>query len=394
VVDLAVDLAVMVLLAVAMLVEARLDDTTDVDVRTVAVVVLAVLPLLLRRRRPIASLVGCFLALFVLESVIEIYQTIPLPAMIAGYTVARTGDRRRAVWVGIVLVPVVLVNLAVVAEHALISWETPKNLAFVGLPVALGIAARNRQDFLDSLVERAETAERTREEEARRRVDEERLRIARDLHDLVAHALVAINVQAGVAAHVADPDPETNRRTFRDIKDVSGEALADLRSTLGILRAADEQAPVAPTAALSDLSGLSGLRGRLEAVGVELDLDVDTGPEPLPAAVESTGYRIVQEALTNVMRHAAPTAARVVVRREGAEVLVEVLDDGPREQRHREAGTGSGVRGMQERALAVGGTADAGPRPGGGWQVRARLPLVPAAVGHAAGRPTSERVGR
>ncbi len=162
----------------------------------------------------------------------------------------------------------------------------------------LGIAARNRQDFLDALVERAETAERTREEEARRRVDEERLRIARDLHDLVAHALVAINVQAGVAAHVADPDPETNRRTFRDIKDVSGEALADLRGTLGILRAADESAPDRADRRSRTTSPTS--RRRLEGAGVEVLFAVDTGDEPLPAAVESTGFRIVQEALTNV----------------------------------------------------------------------------------------------
>jgi signal transduction histidine kinase len=382
-VDLAVDLGFMVLIAVAMLIEARIDDTTDVDGVTVALVVTAVAPLLVRRRHPIAALVGCFLALFALEVVIEIYQTIPLPAMLAGYTVARKGDRRRAILLGVVLVPVVLVNLAIASEHAFVSAETVKTLAFVALPLALAVAARNRQDFLDALVERAETAERTREEEARRRVDEERLRIARDLHDLVAHALVAINVQAGVAAHVADPDPETNRRTFRDIKDVSGEALADLRGTLGILRAAGEEAPVAPTAGLGDLPDL---RARLEAVGVEVELVVDRGPDPLPVAVESAGFRIVQEALTNVMRHAAPTAARVVVRREADEVVVEVVDAGPREQRSREGGSGNGIRGMHERARAVGGTVEAGPAPGGGWRVRARLPLVAAVVGQGVGQ--------
>ncbi len=380
-VDLALDLSVVVLIATAMLVEARIDDTTAVDATTIGLVVLAVLPLLVRRRHPVASLVGCFLVLFLLENVIEIYQTIPLPAMLAGYSVARSGDRRRAIWLFAVLVPVVLINVALVAEHSFLSWETPKNLAFVALPVVLGIAARNRQDFLDSLVERAESAERTREEEARRRVDEERLRIARDLHDLVAHALVAINVQAGVAAHVGDPDPETSRRTFRHIKDVSGEALADLRGTLGILRAAGDDAPISPTAGLADLPDL---RVRLEGAGVQLELDLDPGAEQLPVAVGSTGFRIVQEALTNVMRHAAPTTAHVVVRREANEVVVEVSDDGPLDQQARESGSGNGVRGMRERARAVGGTLDAGPRPEGGWRVRARLPLV--AVPQGAGR--------
>ena len=377
-VDLAVDLAAVVAIAVAMLVEARVDDTTDVDLLTVLLVTVAVAPLLVRRTHPIVALVACFLALFLLESLIEIYQTIPLPAMLAGYSVARSVDRRRALALGVVLVPVVMINLSVASEHAFLSWETPKNLAFVALPVVLGIAARNRQDFLDSLVARAEAAERTREEEARRRVEEERLRIARDLHDLVAHALVAINVQAGVAAHVADPDPETNRRTFRDIKLVSGEALADLRGTLGILRVAAEGAPIAPTAGLGDLPDL---RGRLEGAGVELQVDVDTGPEQLPAALESTGFRIAQEALTNVMRHAAPTVVRVVVRREGDEVMLDVSDDGPHEQRPHEPGSGNGVRGMRERAAAVGGTLEAGPRPERGWSVTARLPLAPAARG-------------
>ncbi len=323
------------------------------------------------------SLVGCFLALILVESVIEIYQTIPFPSMIAGYTLASRISRRRAILVGLVLAPVVLVNLAVVTPHTFWSVETPKNLAFVALPVVLGIATRNRHDYLAALVDRAETAERTREEEARRRVDEERLRIARDLHDLVAHALVAINVQAGVAAHVRDPDPETNRRTFRDIKQVSGDALADLRGTLGLLRGSDESAPTAPTAGLADLSDLAA---RLEGTGVDLTLRIDlgaAGTAPLPTAVDATGYRIVQEALTNVMRHAAPTRALVDVRREDGAVVLEVSDDGtadPSARREPAQGSGNGLRGMRERAAVVGGTLDAGPYDGGGWRVVARLP--------------------
>ncbi|WP_244963039.1 sensor histidine kinase [Nocardioides dongkuii] len=395
-VDLAVDLGIAAALAAAMLVEARLDDSSHVGGAAVAVIVLAALPVLWRRTHPVAALVACFGALFLLETVIAIHQTIPFPSMVVGYTLARRLDRGAAIVLGLVLGAVVLVNLAIVAPHIFFSWETPKNLAFVALPLVVAVAARNRQDYLDALVDRAETAERTREEEARRRVDEERLRIARDLHDVVAHALVAINVQAGVAAHVRDPDPETNRATFREIKRVSGEALGELRTTLGMLREVDEQAPVAPAAGLA---GLEDLRRRLLAAGVEVELSLDPAVGTLPPTLDATAYRVLQEALTNVMRHVGPTTVRVEVTRADGALRLRVEDDGPAGDRPpspRSGAGGHGVRGMGERVRALGGTLSAGPRPEGGWLVTAALPVpvpVPAATPATPATPAPHGVG-
>ncbi|QIK67276.1 sensor histidine kinase [Nocardioides sp. HDW12B] len=380
-----VDVGIAVVLATAMLRELALDTDSDADTTpaAVAVIVLAVLPVaLLRSRRPGWALALSMLALVPLQMVIPIHQTIPIPSMVAGYSYAVVADRRRAVLAASLVAPAVLANLAVASDHGLLSFETFKNLAFVFLPLALGAAAHDRRAYQEALVDRAETAERTREEEAKRRVDEERLRIARDLHDMVAHSLVAINVQAGVAAHVQDPDPETNRQTFRHIKQVSGEALADLRTTLGVLRAGDAEAPVAPTPGLDQLPDLVAV---LATSGVTVDLDVDpaltAGSRAGASTVGAATYRIVQEALTNVMRHAGSVGARVTVRRDGARLRVEVENDAPAPGRQPTPGSGHGVQGMRERAAAAGGTLDAGPTPEGGWRVRASLPLTADAAG-------------
>jgi signal transduction histidine kinase len=304
--------------------------------------------------------------------------------MVAGYSLALVAERRTVVVAGLAVAPAVLANLAVVSDHGLMSVETVKNLAFVFLPLVLGVAVRNRRDYLAALVERAETAERTREEEARRRADEERLRIARDLHDLVAHSLVAINVQAGVAAHVQDP--ETSRQAFRDIKQVSGEALADLRTTLGVLRAGDAEAPVTPTPGLDQVADLAGV---LRSSGVEVSLDLADDTADVPGPVGATAYRITQEALTNVMRHASPTRAHVSAVCDGPTLVLTVTNDEPAPGREPAPGSGHGLQGMRERAAALGGSLDAGPTADGGWLVRARLPLSagPSAVGPDGGAP-------
>ncbi len=370
-----VDVGIAAVLAAAMLFELAVDTDTDADVTAAGIVVilLAVLPVALwRRHHPGWALAGSMLALAPLQTVLPIYQTIPFPSMAAGFSLALVVPCRRIVQVGLVVAPAVLLNLAVVSEHSIVSFETLKNLAFVAFPLALGNSVRERRAHLAALIERAETAERTRDEEARRRVDEERLRIARDLHDMVAHSLVAINVQAGVAAHVQDPDPETNRQIFRDIKQVSGEALADLRTTLGVLRAGDVEAPVAPTPGLEQVADLVGVLG---TSGVEVELDLDDDTRTVTGTAGATAYRIVQEALTNVMRHAGPTRARVTLRRTGATLRLEIENDPPSTERHPSPGSGHGLQGMRERAVALGGTLHAGPTATGGWLVCAELPL-------------------
>jgi signal transduction histidine kinase len=377
------DLLLAAALAATMLVELWKSDKEDtgIDPLTVTVVVLAALPVLIRRQRPLLALVAGMATLYVVMAVVDIYQTVPFPTMVAGYSVALASSRRTTVLVGLALVPPVLFAIAYFGHDDVLfrTTEIPKNLAFVAAPLLLGSAQRERRAAHAALVERAETAERTRDEEARRRVGEERLRIARDVHDVVAHAMVAINVQAGVGAHLIDRDPGQARQNLLDIKRVSGEALTDLRATLGTLRAPEDEREVAPVLPAQGLSELEELGASLRSAGVEVELDIDPASATVPAAVAGTGYRIVQEALTNVVRHAHGSRAQVRVVCEGDRVVIDVTDDG------RGAvpvgapapdGSGNGVRGMRERAQAAGGTLEAGPRAEGGWNVHAVLPVT------------------
>jgi signal transduction histidine kinase len=244
-----------------------------------------------------------------------------------------------------------------------------RNFAFCLLALAAGDIVRSRREAVERLVA-------VREEEALRRLGEERLRIARDVHDVVGHAMVAINVQAGVAAHLIDRDPEQARAALRAIKAASGEALNDLRATIGVLRDPDAAAPVEPAAGLRDLDELAA---RLRTAGVRVTLEIED-LDRVPAAVHAAGYRIVQEALTNVLRHAHASMVRVGVTEGEGAVHIEVVDDGAGAAADG-GGSGNGVRGMRERAAALSGTLESGPAADGGWRVLARLPTRPPGVG-------------
>jgi signal transduction histidine kinase len=385
-----VDALLAVSLATTMVVELSraTGERTEVTPLAVAVIVAATLPLFLRHTRPVLALVLATALLYAVMATVDIYQTVPFPCMVVGYSLALTLSRRTTLLAGLALVPFVVAAILVFGHGATLATvtEIPKNLAFVAAPLLLGSAVRERRAAHQALVDRAETAERTREEEALRRVDEERLRIARDVHDVVAHAMVAINVQAGVGAHLLDRDPEQARRTLDDIKQVSGQALADLRATLGGLRPAEhEAADAAPIRPAPQLGALADLGERLRSAGLEVDFDIDPGVASLPMPVASTGYRIVQEALTNVVRHACGSRAGVRVACDGDRVVIRVSND--RRAVARPAppplGSGHGVRGMRERAQAAGGTLEAGPDEDGGWSVVATLPTVPLPVGTA-----------
>jgi len=343
-------------------------DGPRVTVLGVLAAVVGCLPLVLRRRLRFALLplltAGIVLALWRLEP----GNTVVLIAMVALVELAARGDRQRTLWMGLAVVPCVVVSVVPFADDpAQLSSVVARNVALCLLALAIGDVIRSRREALERLLA-------MRDEEARRRLGDERLRIARDVHDVVAHAMVAINVQAGVAAHLIDRDPAQARGALREIKATSGEALADLRAALGVLRDGDGGAPVGPASGLRDLDELAaGLR----AAGVRVELDVADVAD-LPAAVQAAGYRIVQEALTNVLRHASATAARVKIAREGSALRVEVVDDGVGAGAHGPGGSGNGVRGMRERATALSGTLESGPTEHGGWRVLARLPTVPA----------------
>jgi signal transduction histidine kinase len=375
--QLILDLGIAAVLVAAMVLESvvRSDNRTEMTPLGLATCVVSVLPTLARHRHPGWSMAACMALVFGVLAIVDVHNTAPFSSMLCGYSLALVADRRRLVAAALVLVPAVLGAILLYSDHrTLIDPEVPKNLVFVAAPLILGRAIRNQRKYLAALVDRAETAERTRDEEARRRVGEERLRIARDVHDVVAHAMVAINVQAGVGAHLLDRDPEQARRTLEDIEKASSEALNDLRSTLGMLRAdaaGDDGAPVRPAQGLGELDELGE---SLRTAGIEVDLDVDPATATLPASVTSTGYRIVQEALTNVVRHAGGSHARVRVSRGDDALVIEVDDDGGEAASGAPSGAGQGVRGMRERALAAGGTLEAGPRDGGGWRVVATLP--------------------
>ncbi len=262
---------------------------------------------------------------------------------------------------------------------------------------ALGLAAGllfllSAAELIRSRNQRAAALQRSRDEQLRRQAGEERMRIARDLHDVVAHNISVINVQANTALHLMDRQPERARSALSTINDVSKQALVELRSVLGVLRDVDEGAPRAPAPGLARLGDLVD---NAAAAGLTVRIDDQAGRPPLTADVDLAAYRIVQEALTNSARHSGGATATVRLAWEEQALVIEVDDDGPARAPGRPAGRpaaqandpasnsasgsgkdpGNGIAGMTERAAALGGTLQAGPRPGGGFGVRARLPL-------------------
>jgi signal transduction histidine kinase len=330
-------------------------------------------PLAWRRRRPLLvllAIVACVAPYHALDNT----HTAPTSATyIALYTVAVTGRPLRTVLVGVGVITLSTSVMLTVSMH-----EALRVLQISGWVVAvlfLGADVRFYRQYVASIVERAERAERTREEEARRRVAEERLRIARDLHDLLAHTITLIGVQTSVAAHVLSADPErldreTVAKALDDIAETCRSARGELRTTLEVLRehgSPDARGPLPGLDGLTDLAEAA----RLAGARVEQTVRIRQAPPSVGAAA----YRIVQEALTNAVRHAGPEpAVRVdLVEREGA-LHLSVSDDGTGPA---PGGTpGFGLVGMRERARSVGGTLDAGPRTGGGFEVTAVLPLT------------------
>jgi signal transduction histidine kinase len=337
-----------------------------VDLLSVVFTYLAVLPLALRARFGFFAMAPLLVGGVVL--VLWDYEpgttVVAIPAW-ALFDLARTYGRRETVVAAVAVAPCVLVSVLPFADggEELVS-VTLRNLALCELALAGGYLVWHNRAALEREVA-------AREAEAERRLGEERLRIAREVHDVVAPSMVAINVQAGVAAHLLDQDTEQAREALLQIKRTSGDALADLRATLGLLRDPDQAAPVGPAGGLDELEAVAD---QLRAAGVEVTVDVDTvGAVPTP--VQSGGYRIVQEALTNVLRHANAHAVSVVVRADDDMLTIVVADDGTGPEGPT-TGSGAGVRGMRERAEALGGTLEAGTRPEGGWRVEATLPLA------------------
>jgi signal transduction histidine kinase len=244
----------------------------------------------------------------------------------------------------------------------------------VFLSLAIGDTVRSRRELRIAAQERAEREAREQEEELRRRAAAERMQVARELHDSLGHFLVAMNVRASVAVDLGDP--EDSAAALQDIKQTSAGALRDLRATLKLLRDQNEMAPTAPAL---DLAALPGLVAHARNAGLDVDVLLDVGEIVLPSAISGAAYRIVQEALTNVLRHAEGAGTHVSVRAGSGALEVEVTDNGTGASVHTDPGFG--LRGMGERVAALGGRLEAGPRAEGGWRVHALLPLRPGVLG-------------
>jgi signal transduction histidine kinase len=333
-------------------------------------VVVACLALAWRRRWPVAVLVVSTAAVTAWTLLGYVNGAALLAPTVALYAVATRVSVRRAIALGVATLAVLMTATAARNPFDHISgggfYLIP---ALVAAALFGGIALASRRGYVASIQARAEDA-------AQRRIDEERLRIARELHDVVAHTMATINVQAGAAIHVADDRPGAAVDALRAIRGASKEGLRELRAILNVLRQADEADSTVPAPGLAQVDELIT---SARSAGLATTLAVTGNRRPLLPEVDLAAYRIVQESLTNVIRHAGPAAATVSIGYTGTELKIEVADTGRGVTGTGNADTGNagghGLAGMRERAASVGGSVEAGPGRGGGFLVAARLPL-------------------
>jgi signal transduction histidine kinase len=318
--------------------------------QTVPLALLASLPLLGLRRNPLAVL-GVMLGTLVVTD-LAYHWSNPFPVWLSLFTVARFRARRTSLLAALVTLAAVLASHDVVHPAS-----TVARIVSVAVAWLLGDTLRARRAWLDE----------EREQHLRRATDEEQARIARELHDVIAHNVSVMVVQAAAANDVFDTHPEKARDAVRSIEATGRSALTELRRLLGAVRADPSYAPQ------PGLARLDGLVEGVRAAGLPVTVHVEGELEDLPAGLDLSAYRIVQEALTNTLKHAAASRAEVGIRRTSQSVELEIVDDGMGDGTAE--GSGQGLIGMRERATLVGGEVDAGPLPGGGFRVRARLPL-------------------
>lgn len=343
-----------------------------VDAASRVLIAVAALALLVRRRSPVAALAVVTVATSTYLLTGYPYGPILVTFLVAVYTVAvRLPVRPAALATGGAFV--LLLAHVFFGRGPAPGWTgvLPAS-AWVVVPLAVGVVVRVSREATART--RAEEARR-RVEQARRQADEERLRIAQEVHDVVGHGLAAISMQAEIALHLLPKRPEQAEVALTAISRTSREALDELRVTLGAVRRGAERTPV------PGLARLSALRDRLAGAGLAVEVRVVGDPREVPAAVDLAAYRVVQEALTNVLRHAGVASAEVTVGYRADEVTVEVTDRGVGAGRPGTAPAddegGHGLAGMRERVAALGGRLSTGPLAGGGFRVYAGLPVEP-----------------
>lgn len=357
----------------------------DPDLRAYILVVFAAAVMVFWRSRPAWSFVGVGAAVVVYLALGYPYGPILITGVIAVYALTSRVPVRVGLIATTSLIAAYELATVIRVTHDHDGWGALGSVAgWVIVPAAVGIAVQIRRG----------SAVAVRAEQARRAVSEERLRMAQELHDVVGHGLAVIAMQAGVAMHVLDRSPDKARESLEAIRATSREALDGLRAELDLLRAteidgASDEAGVAPRRPMPGLDDVEVLIGRIRAGGMDVDLHVSDGldgPGAVPVGVGAAAYRILQESLTNVLRHANTDAASVRLQRVGDVLVLEVADRGagglaPGDEesgaveKERPPGSGTGIPGMRRRAEDLGGTLEAGPRPGGGFVVRARLPV-------------------
>jgi signal transduction histidine kinase len=351
------------------------------DPLSIALLLLETLPLIVRRRWPIPVLIVTLAATALHASLVQ-GQVVneSLGALVALFTVAEHYDRRAAVIAALGVAATFAAVIVAKAGSQVAVAGTIQTMLSVGIVVALGDWARTRRQYAAAIEENASLQESEREERSRRAVEDERERIARELHDIVTHHVSVIVIQAGAGLTALDRRPERVRTALEAIDRTSREALTDMRRMLGMLG----DAPGMPTtgdearAPMPRLERLGELIEDVRAAGLPVELSLDGVRRPLDAGIELSAYRIVQEALTNALKHARGARARVRLAYEPRAIEIEVTDQGGAGQRDlgEAAGGGRGLIGMRERVALYGGEFEAGPTPTG-FRVHARLPIDP-----------------
>jgi signal transduction histidine kinase len=343
------------------------------DPGTALLLVLTTVPLLLRRRWPTAIMIVVVASLIAVGHVgVRVVLGSILALLVATYAVGELASRLgRAVGAGC---------SGGVALAGLIAWLSDPRaeisvILVSGLAMAtallIGYHVRARRDYLAAVEARAARLEREREQAEALATEQERTRIARELHDVVAHHVSAIAIQAGSARAVRARDPTAAAEALEPIEAAARQALTELSRLLGVLRRGD----AAPREPEPGMDQLDRLLDRARGAGHRVDLVVSGDRRPLPPAVELSAYRIVQEAMTNVLKHARGAAVEVRLGFTARELSIEVTDGGGAAVATAAGGTGHGLIGMRERVAVFGGRLDAGPAPGGGFRVSAHLPL-------------------
>jgi signal transduction histidine kinase len=332
--------------------------------------------LTVRRQAPIAVLAAIVGLAVVDTAVVGANVAVALPLGVGLYTVTDAGGWRVAVG-GIAMVGLgsLLAGFVTGRSHVADMGNATWVAGWLVASILLGQETRARRQLVREAEQRVIEAERGHEADSKRRAGEERIAIARELHDILAHRISLINVQAGAGLHLMDRQPEQARVALTAIHGASKEALVELRATLGVLRQVDEREPRAPSPGLAQLEGVID---DARSAGIAVELSIEGAVRALPAGVDLAAYRIVQESLTNVVRHARAASTRIGIAYRSRELLIDVQDDGVGDGRSPRS-AGSGLLGMRERAAALGGDVQAGPVAGGGFLVHARLPLDGAA---------------